>query len=91
MKKLSGTDTQRIIQLFENEMSTLHGVSVIEKMQYRRKIMNVLMPALAVNDVKVEAVVGAVEQRLGDVLRMFQDGDAFKEKLRKELNDKLRG
>jgi len=91
MKKLSGTDTQRIIQLFENELNMIHGVSVIEKMQYRRKIMNVLMPSLAVNDVKVEAVVGAVEQRLGDVLRIFQDGDAFKEKLRKELNAKLRG
>lgn len=90
MKKLSGTDTQRIIQVFENELNMIHGVSVIEKMQYRRKIMNVLMPALAVNDVKVEAVIGAVEQRLGDVLKIFQDGDGFKEKLRKELHDKLR-
>jgi hypothetical protein len=90
MKKLSGTDTQRMIQVFENELNMIHGVSVIEKMQYRRKIMNVLMPALAVNDVKVEAVIGAVEQRLGDVLKIFQDGDGFKEKLRKELTDKLR-
>ncbi|MBW2182222.1 MAG: hypothetical protein JRG81_17925 [Deltaproteobacteria bacterium] len=90
MKKLSGTDTQRMIQLFENELNMIHGVSVIEKMQYRRKIMNVLMPALAVNDVKVEAVISAVEQRLGDVLRIFQDGDGFKEKLRRELDSKLR-
>ena len=90
MKKLSGTDTQRIIQLFENELNMIHGVSVIEKMQYRRKIMNVLMPALAVNDVNLEAVISAVEQRLGDVLKIFQDGDNFKEKLRRELNDKLR-
>ncbi len=90
MKKLSGTDTQRIIQVFENELNMIHGVSVIEKMQYRRKIMNVLMPALAVNDVKVEAVISAVEQRLGDVLRIFQDGDGFKEKLRRELDSKLR-
>ena len=90
MKKLSGTDTQRMIQVFENELNMIHGVSVIEKMQYRRKIMNVLMPALAVNDVKVEAVISAVEQRLGDVLRIFQDGDGFKEKLRRELDSKLR-
>ena len=90
MKKLSGTDTQRMIQVFENELNMIHGVSVIEKMQYRRKIMNVLMPALAVNDVKVEAVIDAVEQRLGDVLKIFQDGDNFKEKLRRELHDKLR-
>ena len=90
MKKLSGTDTQRIIQMFENELNIIHGVSVIEKMQYRRKIMNVLAPALAVNDVRVEAVMGAVEQNLRDVLRMFQDGDGFKEKLRRELNAKLR-
>ncbi|MBW1812472.1 MAG: hypothetical protein JRJ39_02020 [Deltaproteobacteria bacterium] len=90
MKKLSGTDTQRMIQVFENELNMIHGVSVIEKMQYRRKIMNVLMPALAVNDVKVEAVIDAVEQRLGDVLKIFQDGDNFKEKLRRELTQKLR-
>jgi hypothetical protein len=90
MKKLSATDTQRIIQMFENELNMVHGVSVIEKMQYRRKIMNVLMPAFAVSDVKVEPVMGMVEQRLSDVLRIFQDGDAFKEKLRRELNAKLR-
>jgi len=90
MKKLSGTDVQRIIQLFENELNMLHGVSVIEKMQYRRKIMNVLMPAFAVTDVKVESVISAVEQRLGDVLKIFQDGDNFKEKLRREIQDKLK-
>jgi hypothetical protein len=90
MKKVSGTDTQRIIQLFENELNTIHGVSVIEKMKYRRKVMNVLLPAFAVTDVKVEAVISTVEERLGDVLRMFQDADGFKAKLRREINDKLR-
>ena len=90
MKKLSATDTQRIIQMFENELNIIHGVSVIEKMQYRRKIMNVLMPLFVVSDVKVDVVIGTVEQRLNDVLRLFQDGDGFKERLRRELNSKLR-
>ncbi len=90
MQKLSGADTQRIIQLFENELNILHGVSVIEKMNYRRKIRNALMSAFAVSDVKVESVIRTVDERLSDVLKLFQDGDGFKEKLRREIQDKLR-
>ena len=90
MKRLSGTDIQRIIQVFENELNTIHGVSVTEKMKLRRKIMNVLMPAFAVTNVKVEAVMRTVEEKLGGVLRMFHNGDGFKQKLRREINDKLR-
>jgi hypothetical protein len=90
MGKLTGSDTQRIIQLFENELNIIRGVSNIEKMQYRRKVMNTLMPIFAVSDIKVEPVISTIEQKLGDVLRMFQDGDGFKEKLRRTLHDKLK-
>lgn len=87
---MSGTDAQRIIQLFENELNILHGVSTIDKMKYRRKIMNVLMPLFTVTDMKVEPVIKTVEEKLGDILKMFRDADGFKGKLRRELKEKLK-
>lgn len=90
MGKIAGSDAQRIIQMFENELNVLQGVSNIEKMQYRRKIMNTLMPIFAVSDLKVETVISEVERKLSDLFRMFQDGDGFKEKLRRALHDKLK-
>ena len=91
MPKLRHRDIQDVIRLFDNELSMLGRVSKVEKMKLRRKINNVVQPVLSSPGISPEIIVGSIEEKLSDVIRLFMDPHGFKEKLSlkvRELADK---
>ena len=81
MPKLRHRDIQEVIQLFENELTMMGRVGKVEKMKLRRKINNVVHPALSSAAISPEIFVSTVEEKLSDIVRLFMDPHGFKEKL----------
>ena len=81
MPKLRHRDIQDVIHLFDNELSMLSRVSKVEKMKLRRKITNVVLPALSSPSIAPEIFVNSIEEKLSDVINLFMDQWGFKEKL----------
>jgi hypothetical protein len=89
MGRLRQRDIQDIIRLFENELALLSRVSKIEKMKIRKRVVNALSSAVALNIRKPEMFMSALESKLYDVYDLFADGWGFREKLAKKVGDKL--
>ncbi len=81
---------QDIIKIFENELNTLRGVPKVEKMKLRKRIVNVLNPALTVSNPRADAIMRMVDDKLDDVLDLFLDKYGFKKKFSYLLSEKLR-
>jgi hypothetical protein len=90
MSKLNQDDMQDIIKIFENELNTLRGVPKVEKMKLRKRIVNVLNPALTVSNPRADAIMRMVDDKLDDVLDLFLDKYGFKKKFSYLLSEKLR-
>jgi hypothetical protein len=90
MSRLRQRDIQDIVRLFENELAVLSRVSKIEKMKIRKKVVNAVSSAVALNIKKPEMFMSALESKLYDVYDLFADGWGFREKLTKKISDKLR-
>jgi hypothetical protein len=93
MPKLRHRDIQDVIRLFDNELNMLGRISKVEKMKLRRKITNVVQPALS-SSFNPDIVVSSLEEKLTDVIKLFMDPWGFKERLGlklRELSDKEEG
>jgi hypothetical protein len=81
MAKLRNRDIQKVFQLFDNELLMLTRVSKIDKMKMRKKIVNVVQPALKLTTMKPEVFILIVEKKLSDILRQFLDTYGFQKRL----------
>ncbi len=90
MAQLNQDDIQDIIKIFENELSTLRGIPKIEKMKMRKRVVNVLNPALRTSNPRADAIMRIVDDKLDDVLDLFLDRHGFKKKFSYSLSEKLR-
>ncbi|CAB1081910.1 hypothetical protein D1AOALGA4SA_9551 [Olavius algarvensis Delta 1 endosymbiont] len=81
MPKLRNRDVQKIIQLFDNQLLTLQRVSKIEKMKMRKKIVNVVQPALSSAAATPETFMLVVETKLVEITKHFLDSYGFQTRL----------
>jgi hypothetical protein len=81
MAKLRNRDIQKVFQLFDNELLMLTRFSKIDKMKMRKKIVNVVQPALKLTTMKPEVFILIVEKKLSDILRQFLDTYGFQKRL----------
>ncbi len=86
---LRPSQTQEIIELFEQKLTTLRRISRAEKMKLRKRINNVLRPLLILDGQTPDSIVAAVENKLRDITSMFIDEQQFLSKLKRVLTDKL--
>ena len=78
------------MKLFEQELSALARMSKLEKMKMRKKITNVVYPTLTMNLRHSKVFMDIVEEKLHDVFDLFLDGWAFRKKLAKKMDEKLK-
>jgi hypothetical protein len=81
MAKLKTKDIQKVIQFFDNELVLMQRVSRIEKMKMRRKIVNIVQPALNSPTMTPEIFMHEAQTKLVDVIKKFMDGYSFQSKL----------
>ena len=81
MAKLRTRDIQKVIQVFDNELLMLTRVSKIDKMKMRKKIVNLVQPALKSGTMKPEVFVLEVENKLANIVRQFIDSYGFHNRL----------
>lgn len=85
MPRYQHKDVESILKLFELELSTLHNLSRIEKMKIRKRVANVILPALNASKSEPDMFLNMVENKLRDVFNLFFDGWGFREKLHKRI------
>ncbi len=91
MAHLSERELNELFELFEAELRILWNMDRLEKMKLRRRIRNVLWPIVNTQTVDPDLVMGAIKEKLGDVIRLFRDRNGFLEKLYDFLSDALLG
>ena len=79
-----------IVKLFELELHCVSQVARAEKMKMRKRIVNVVIPALMVSDQTVKVFMGQVEEKISDVLDTFVDSWGFRKKLARRVDQKLK-
>jgi hypothetical protein len=89
MTRVGYKDKQEILALFETEMGLLGRLTKLEKMKMRRRITNVVQPALSTSFVSPELFMGTVEEQLSDVLSQFRDRWEFRNKLQQKVSDAM--
>jgi len=77
MAKLRDKDIRKVIQLFDNELLRINRVSKIDKMKMRKRIVNVVQPALKLTTMNPEVFLLEVEKNLSAILRQFSDSYGF--------------
>jgi hypothetical protein len=93
MAKLRNKDIRKVIQLFDNELLMVPRVSKIDKMKMRKKIINVVQPALNSPTMKPEVFILEVEKKLSAILLQFTDSYGFRNRLTdliRKLNQKAK-
>jgi hypothetical protein len=87
MAKLSKNDMQEIMKLFDHELNLLIRIDRLEKMDFRKKINNIVLPILEMDIPHPTIFMDIVEDRLYDVLNMFIDGYEFRKKLERKVTE----
>jgi hypothetical protein len=81
MAKLRNKDIQKVIQVFDNELLMIQRVSKIEKMKMRKKVVNIVQPALTSATTTPAIFMHEVETKLSQVIKQFMDSYGFHRKL----------
>jgi hypothetical protein len=81
MSKLRDKDIRKVIQLFDNELLRITQASKIDKMKMRKKIVNVVQPALQLTTMNPEVFILEVEKKLSTILSQFSDNYGFNNRL----------
>ena len=81
MAKLRNRDIQKIIQIFDNELMMLARIGKSEKMKMRKKIVNLVQPALKSSTTQPEVFILEVENKLSDIISLFIDTYGFHNRL----------
>ena len=87
MPKLSYRATQKVIQLFDNEIMLIPRLSKVDRLKLRRKVLNVIQPALRSPIMTPQMFMGTVEEKLGRVISRFLDSYGFRIKLANQTRD----
>lgn len=87
--RLRPSQTQEIIELFEQKLTTLKHINRAEKMKLRKRINNVIKPLLMLDGQTPDSIVAVVESKLRDITSMFFDEQQFLSKLKRVLTEKF--
>ena len=87
MARLKQKDIQDLLRLFDYELNTLSGISKVEKMKIRKKVVNAISTASALNIKKSDLFMSTLEGKLYNVFDIFIDSWGFREKLEKKINE----
>jgi hypothetical protein len=90
MPSLSDNDMREILKMFEDQLNLLIRMDKLEKMDVRKKIMDVILPIFEMDIHQPKIIMEIVEDKLHDVFDLFIDGYEFKKKLAREINEKLK-
>ena len=72
---------KKVIQLFDTELLMIPRLSKVDRMKMRKKIINVLQPALNSTTMKPEVIVLEIEHKLSAILLQFIDSYGFRSRL----------
>lgn len=89
MGRLYSKDIFDIFNLFELEFYSIRNLKKPEEMRIRKKLNNILKPALRAPIVKTEDVLKLADSKLHDILALFRDKEEFLHKLEEMLDEKL--
>ena len=81
MARLKNRDIQKVIQVFDNELLLIARISKVDKMKMRKKIVNLVQPALKSPTMKPDVFVAEVENKLSDIIGQFIDSYGFHNRL----------
>ena len=81
MAKLRNRDIQKIIQLFDNELLMLNRIGKSEKMKMRKKIVNLVQPALKSSTTQPEVFILEAQNKLSNIISLFIDTYGFHNRL----------
>jgi hypothetical protein len=81
MARLKNRDIQKVIQVFDNELLLISRISKVDKMKMRKKIVNLVQPALKSTTMKPDVFVAEVENKLSDIISQFIDSYGFHNRL----------
>jgi hypothetical protein len=81
MAKFRTKDIQKVIQIFDNELLMIQRISKIDKMKMRKKVVNIVQPALTSATMRPEVFMLEVETKLSEVVKQFIDSYGFHNKL----------
>ena len=87
MARLKQKDIQDLLRLFDYELNTLSRISKVEKMKIRKKVVNAISTASALNIKKSDLFMSTLEGKLYNVFDIFVDSWGFREKLEKKINE----
>lgn len=79
-----------IVKLFELELHCLARVSKSEKMKMRKKIVNVVVPALSAKDLSAKVFMGQIEENIANIMDTFVDPWGFRKKLVRRVDKNIR-
>ena len=77
---------QEILELSENQLSLLRQMDKLEKMEIRKRIRDVILPTMGMNIRHPKIFMNIVEDKLQDVINLFQDGLEFKKNLARKID-----
>ncbi len=81
MRRYRREQVGEALKLFENELNTLQHMSKIEKMRARKRVGDILKPALQHGDRKPKDIMTIVDDKLRSVVELFIDEIEFKKRL----------
>ena len=87
MPKLSYRDTQKVIGLFDREIMLIPRLSKVDRLKLRRRVLNVIQPALRSPIMTPQMFMGTVEEKLSRVISQFLDSYGFRIKLANNARD----
>lgn len=90
MPSLSDNDIREILKMFEDQLNLLIRMDKLEKMDVRKKIMDVILPIFKLDIREPKIIMEIVEDKLHDVFDLFIDGYEFKKKLARKITEKLK-
>ena len=86
---LGRSDIEQIFKMFERELMSMSKLDKIEKMKIRKKITDVLKPALEARNPKAKMILALIDDKLRGILRLFFDEYEFRNNLERFLLEKL--
>lgn len=89
MGRLHNKDIFDIFNLFELEFYSIRNLAKKDEMRIRKKLNNILKPALRAPIIKTDDILKLAESKLHDVLALFRDKEEFLHKLEELLDERL--
>lgn len=79
-----------ILELFETQLNMLVRLDKLEKMDIRKKIRDAVMLVVGMDIRQPGIFMNMIEDKLQDVIRLFQDELGFKRKLAQKIEEQFK-